>query len=192
MTMSTIVREARSTLAMLQDKLAQTVELGGPALANPQVDGVERLDQKLRTLDSLCRETFQETLHDAFDLIADKLEKGEALTSGEHKALVLLFTGEAEYYLKSENNFNDWIEELNRLVGELGRRSEAGLDSLADLMHVQALCRDAMHVMPELIYYLREKQRIEQFRENLTGEISPEAGRLLARMIRDLMASPLR
>jgi hypothetical protein len=191
--MSTTARTgAATTLAMLQEKLAQMVELGGPALANPRLEGVERLDQTLRSLDSLCRETFQETLHDAFDVIADKLEQGEVLSSGEHKALELLFTGEAEYYLKSENNFDDWIDELNRLVGELDRLSVNGLDSLADIMHVQALCRDATHIMPELIYYLREKKRIEQFRASLADEISPAAGQLLARMVRDLMASPYR
>jgi hypothetical protein len=59
-------------------------------------------------------------------------------------------------------------------------------------MHVQALCRDAMHVTPEVTYYLREKQRIAQFRESVSGAITPEGGRLLARMIRDLMASPNR
>jgi hypothetical protein len=183
---------SRSTLGMLQDKLAQTVELGGPALSAPRVEAVERLDQKLRTLAGLCRETFQETLADAYALIADKLERGEPLTSGERTAVELLFTGEATYYLKTENNFDDWISELQRLVAELDRRRAEGLNSLADLMHVQALCRDAMHVTPEVIYYLREKQRVEQFRESLSGEISREGGRLLGRMIRDLMASPLR
>jgi hypothetical protein len=183
---------SRSTLGMLQDKLAQTVELGGPALSAPRVEAVERLDQKLRTLAGLCRETFQETLADAYALIADKLERGEPLTSGERTAVELLFTGEATYYLKTENNFDDWISELQRLVAELDRRRADGLNSLADLMHVQALCRDAMHVTPEVIYYLREKQRVEQFRESLSGEISREGGRLLGRMIRDLMASPLR
>jgi hypothetical protein len=191
--MSATVRpDARSTLDMLQHKLAQTADLGGPALADPRVEGIERLDQKLRTLDSLCRETFQETLSDAYTHIAAKLDRGETLTSGERKAVELLFTGEATYYLKTENNFHDWIAELQRLVQELEETRAGGLNSLADLMHVQALCRDAMHVTPEVIYYLREKQRVEQFRESLEGEISPEGGKLLARMIRDLMASPHR
>jgi hypothetical protein len=125
-------------------------------------------------------------------MIADKLERGQTLDSGERRAVEVLFTGEAEYYLKTENNFADWIVEVERLVGELERRRNGGLASLADLMHVQALCRDAMHVLPEIIYFLREKQRIAQFRSSLNGDLSPEGGRHLARMIRDLMASPHR
>lgn len=189
---ATVPPETRGTLYLLQHQLEQTVELGASALAEPGLEGVERIDQKLRTLDSLCRETFQDTLHDAYVLIADKLDRGEALDSGERKAVEALFTGEATYYLKTENSYQDWIAELRRLIQELAKLREGGLDSLADLMHVQALCRDAMHITPEAIHYLRETERVRQFRENLADEISPEGGRLLARMIRDLMASPHR
>jgi hypothetical protein len=191
--MSSVVRtEAMSTLAMLQDKLAHTIDVGGRALGASDLRGLERLDQKLRTLDALCRESFQETLRDAYAVIADKLDRGQTLNDGERKAVELLFTGEATYYLKTENNFDDWIHELQRLVAELDATRNAGLNSLADLMHVQALCRDALHVLPEVMYYLREKERVETFRENLSGEISREGGRMLARMIRDLMESPNR
>jgi hypothetical protein len=46
-------------LEMLKEKLGQTVEIGGRISGRPDVATVERFDQKLRTLDSLCRETFQ-------------------------------------------------------------------------------------------------------------------------------------
>jgi hypothetical protein len=178
------------SIAILKEKLADTVELGDRALSKPEVIELEALDQKLRTVNSLCRELFQEALRDAFHAIAGKLDRGEALNPDERNAIELLFTGEADYYLKTENNFADWISELQRLVGELGRTREAGVDSLAELMHVQALCRDAMHVLPEVLYFLREKERVQLFQESLRGEISPESGRMLARMIRDMMASP--
>jgi hypothetical protein len=180
------------TLALLQDRLERTVAFGTRALDAPALRELETLDQKLRTLDSLCRESFQETLSDAYELIAGKLERGVALDANERNAVELLFTGEAKYYLKTENNFHDWIQELQRLVGELDGKRSTGLASLADLMHVQALCRDAMHVMPEVLYYLRERERVELFRESLHGEIGREQGRLLARMIRDMLASPHR
>lgn len=176
----------------IQEQMDRAVKLGNVALASHDLQQVERLDQKLRSLDALCRELFQETLSDAYTSIAAKLDRGEALNPGERKAVELLFTGEAEYYLKTENNYHDWIAELQRLMAELQTTRESGLGSLADLMHVQALCRDAMHVLPEVQYYLREKERVAIFRESLSGEISPEEGKLLARMIRDLMSSPHR
>jgi hypothetical protein len=180
------------TRALLEDLLDRTVERGTRALDSREVLELEAFEQKLRTLDSICRESFQETLRDAYQHIADKLDRGEAIDANERNALELLFTGEAKYYLKTENNFDDWIDELKRLVGELRATRSAGMQSLADLMHVQALCRDAIHVMPEVLYYHREKERVELFRENLHGEISREQGRMLARLIRDLMSSPNR
>jgi hypothetical protein len=180
------------SIALLQEKLGRTVESGARAIDAPDVVALETFDHKLRTLDSLCRESFQETLRDAYDVIAEKLDKGTPLDGNERNAVELLFTGEAKYYLKTENNFHDWLAELKRLVGELDGRRSQGVANLADLMHVQALCRDAMHVLPELLYFLREKERVKLFQESLSGEISREEGRLLARMIRDLMRSPHR
>jgi hypothetical protein len=179
-------------IAILQDKLELTVELGDRALDARDLLGIERLDQKMRSIDSLCRETFQDTFADTYASIAAKLDRGQAIDAAERRALEVLFTGEAEYYLKTENNFNDWIDELRRLMGELRGAREDGLGNIAELMRVQALCRDAMHVLPEVQYYLREAERVELFRESLASEITPESGRMLARMIRDLLASPNR
>jgi hypothetical protein len=180
------------SLAALQEKLGNTVDYGSRALNAQQLSELDMFDQKLRTLDSLCRESFQETLRDSYSVIASRLERGEALDGGQRKAVELLFTGEAKHYLGTENNFPDWIAELKRIMAELDGMRAAGLRNLADLMHVQALCRDAMHVLPEVLYYLRESERVRLFDENLNGDLSREQGRMLARMIRDLMASPHR
>jgi hypothetical protein len=180
------------SVTVVQQQMDRAITLGEIALASHDLLQIERLDQKLRTLDAVCRELFQETLSDAYLSIAAKLEQGKSIDANERKALEILFTGEAEHYLKTENNYQDWITELNRLIAEIRRTRDGGLESLADLMHVQALCRDAMHVFPEVIYFLREKERVALFRESLQGEFTPESGRMLARMIRDMMSSPHR
>jgi hypothetical protein len=181
------------SMAVIREKLARTAAVGPSALRSQDSAEVERFEQKLQVLDSLCREAFQETLHDLYLTIAEKLEKGAApLSAREREAIELLFTGEAKYYLKTENSYDDWVAELQRLVRELEATGADGLGSIADLMHVQALCRDALHVLPELSYYLREKERVALFRQNLDGELTRESGRMLARMIRDLMSSPRR
>jgi hypothetical protein len=177
---------------MLQLKLSRTVAFGADALRDLRPDDIERLERSLRTLDSMCREAFQDSMRQTYEVLADKLERGDTLTDQEVAAVELLFTGEARFYLKTENNFDDWIAELTRLMEELRSVAKTELATIADLMHVQALCRDAMHVLPEVLYYLREKHRVELFRENVGGRVSRDSGRMLARMIRDLMASPSR
>jgi hypothetical protein len=181
-----------STAPMLHLKLAQTVAFGADALRDLHPDEMERLERSLQTLDSMCREAFQDSMRQVYEVLADKLERGDRLNDQEVAAVELLFTGEARFYLKTENNFDDWIVELHRLMDELRTAGKNELANVADLMHVQALCRDAMHVLPEVLYYLREKHRVELFRENIGGRVGRDSGRMLARMIRDLMASPAR
>jgi signal transduction histidine kinase len=45
---------------MLHLKLAQTVAFGADALRDLQPDEMERLERSLQTLDSMCREAFQD------------------------------------------------------------------------------------------------------------------------------------
>jgi hypothetical protein len=175
---------------VVRHKLEQAVRLGTDALRDMQTLELERFEQKLRTLDALCREAFQDELRDTYVALADRLERGEALTDQERGAIEVLFTGAARVYLKTENNFDDWIAELQRLLAELQAAGQQGFTRMVDLMHVQALCRDAMHVMPEVLHYVREKERVELFRQSMSGRITAENGRMLARMIRDMMSSP--
>jgi hypothetical protein len=180
----------KDPIAILKEKIGQTVELGTRALDDRDLLEIERFDQKMRSIDAICRETFQDTFADSYSAIAAKLDRGEEINTLERKALEILFTGEAESYLKTENNFNDWLDELHRLIGELSRASDAGLETISELMQVQALCRDARQLLPEVQYYLREAERVELFRETLAGEITPESGRMLARLVREMLDSP--
>jgi hypothetical protein len=179
-------------IAILQQKLQDTASFGARALSEPAILDIEMLEQKLRALDGLARELFQESLRETYVSIATKLERGARLDVAEREALELLFTGEAKYYLKTENNFHDWLEELRRLMEELRAVEEGGIRSLDELLHLQALCKDAGHVLPELQFYLREQERVRRFQDSMHGELDRESGRMLAAMIRDLMASPNR
>jgi hypothetical protein len=174
----------------LRLQLSQSARSGAAALQELDLESIQRLQQNLSALEALARESFQAWMHEVYESLADRLERGEQLEDRELTAIELLFTGAARYYLKTENNFHDWIAELQRLVAELGAVGDAGIDRIADLMHVQALCRDALHVMPEVVHYLHEQERVELFRENITGRLTREHARMLARLIRDLMASP--
>jgi hypothetical protein len=179
------------SLALVREELAYAVALGARTLDQPEVLQFEEFDQKLRTLASTCREAFQRSLRGDAEAIARKLEEGQALDADERNTLEMLFAGEAKHYLNAENNFDEWIAELRRLVAELDACSGQSL-SIPDVMHVQALCREAMHLLPEVLYHLRETERLRTIRGNLQGEIGPRDAQNLARMIRDLMASPHR
>jgi hypothetical protein len=153
------------------------------------VSAFEELSRSVLALHGEARESFQKLAREQFGQLANKLERGQELNAMERQALELLIVGEARYYLKTENNFHNWLEELARLMTELQRARNAGPPEVHRLMHVQALCRDVRTVLPDILHYLREQERVRQFELALEGPIGEQQGKFLAGMIRDLFSS---
>jgi len=170
----------------------QTVQRARECLRDGSLSDYEELNRAVHALAHEAREAVQALIEERYAGIAGKLENGRELTEGEREALELLIVGEAEHYLKTENNREDWKAELSRLTAELGEARARGAGGLPELMHVQALCRDARGVLPEMILYRQERERIDRFRDALRGPIGYEDGRFLARLVRDLFASDRR
>ena len=140
-------------------------------------------------LEGLAREAFQAKLEDLYWPIIAKLEDGKALTSAEHEVLEMLMVGEAKYYLRYEDDVDNWRNELKRLLEEIRKQQAAGLDEIDSLMRLRALCREALRVLPDLAYYFREKERVRRFEEATSGAIDLETRRALANMIKEMIES---
>ncbi|NJL33895.1 MAG: hypothetical protein HC893_08585, partial [Chloroflexaceae bacterium] len=83
--------------------------------------------------------------------IANKLDRGETLSSDEIEAVRLLIVGDAKFYLQHENNYGDWQTELRRLISEIVQlRNRATLSGI-EMLTLQALCRDARNLLPSLV-----------------------------------------
>ena len=104
----------------------------------------------------------------------------------------LLLTGEEAASLNVDSSYNHGVQELRRVLGELQRIRGAGVSDVSSLMRIQGLCQSAAQVLPEVLFHVRERERIQRLRENLNGNLRGESGRLVARMIGDLMTSPHR
>ncbi|NIM94596.1 MAG: hypothetical protein GTO18_12925 [Anaerolineales bacterium] len=172
----------------LRAQLEKTLQAAKVAIEEEKVANYENLDRQIRLTDDLARETFQGLLSDKYQPLLNKLQRGEQLTKEEHKELELLIVGGAAYYLIEEADFESWIIEISRITEEMKKSSEAGLDTVDELMDLRALCLDAEGLLHEIVFYLNEKERVERFREN-TREITPETGRILAGMIQEMMTS---
>jgi hypothetical protein len=118
-----------------------------------------------------------------------KLEEGEALTAAEQDMLEMMVVGEAKYYVKSENDVENWTNEVKRLVEAIEGLAASGLDDIDALMRLRALCREAQRVVPDLAFYYREQDRVRKFKEATAGAIDVEARRMLANLIKDMMSS---
>ncbi|MGH6689383.1 MAG: hypothetical protein ACREMQ_20825 [Longimicrobiales bacterium] len=178
-----------STLAEAVERTARTAE---QSLEADSLVGYEELDVRVRELEGLAREMFQDAHRRLYEQIAEKLDHGARLSVMEHGALELLIVGEAKYYVEAENNFTEWKSELKRLIDELQKTLGRSTTEAERLLHLQALCNDAKGVLPDITFYLRQRERIEQFRQATGGEIAAHDARFLAGIIRQMVSSDRR
>lgn len=179
-------------MVTIQDVEAKINELlGSSAQTFKQESEVnyQQLQAQVFDLEGLAREAFQSKLEDLYWPILEKLEEGKALTTAEHDIVELLIVGEARYYLRYENDVNQWKNELKRLLEEIKKQQVAGLDEIDSLMRLRALCREAMRVLPDLAYYFRERERVRKFEDATSGAIDIETRRALANLIKEMMES---
>ncbi|GAB4439560.1 MAG: hypothetical protein Kow0031_21470 [Anaerolineae bacterium] len=170
-------------------KINEVTETAGRVFKQEHAANYRALQELVTSLEGLAREAFQAKLDDMYWSILEKLEDGQPLTAAEHNILELLMVGEAKYYLRYENDVDNWRTEVKRLVEELKRQQAAGLDEIDSLMRLRALCREALRVLPDLAYYFREKERVRQFEDATRDAIDVETRRALANLIKDMMDS---
>ncbi len=146
-----------------------------------------RLSTTLNRFDATMREFIQVETQDRINKIIDKLNKNGQLNSEELDLVRLWIVGDAEYYTKMENNFNDWMKELGRLVAQIEQKQGATLDAETALQ-LRGSLRDAISVMEDILYFLQQKERIERFEES-TQELDSEEKRYLSRILSQKLRS---
>ncbi|MBW1992485.1 MAG: hypothetical protein JRI59_10330 [Deltaproteobacteria bacterium] len=89
--------------------------------------------------------------------------------------------GDAESYARVENNFQDWLNEFDRLTGVL-KSYEKQRETLTSLLQVHALLTDALRVAADISNYLEQKEQGNKFEEAIK-HLSPEDAQLIARLL---------
>lgn len=174
---------------ILSAKVNETVVASGLATDSDDSLLYENLTQHIRELEIMMREAFQLKVQDDYKSILAKLENENPLSDNELEMLKLLIVGEAKYYLKYENNLEDWRNELKRLAAEMEKVEAGGLDDIDSLLHMQALCRDARGVLPDITFYFAEKERLDRFEAATSGPLDDIARRTLIEVLKAMMQS---
>ncbi|RME74541.1 MAG: hypothetical protein D6784_09710 [Chloroflexi bacterium] len=159
------------------------------ALNSTSSQNYQTLDQNFRLLEATAREAFQERLKHALRSVIDKLENGRPLSDTDRAALELAVVGEARFYVQSENDVENWRQEIARLIEAVRQVQEAGLDEVEALLQLQALCRQARRVTPDLVFFYTEQERLERFNAAALNALDAETRKLLANLVREMLAS---
>ena len=123
--------------------------------------------------------------HVAYQRLLTKLRDGGFLATNELQELRSLIVGDAEEYLKYDDEFALSKSELARILGQIRQLQPRSTDPEA-LMHLRVLCREAANVLAETVQYLDKKERVRNFDEHTRGPLSSDTRHMLAGIVEDM------
>jgi hypothetical protein len=136
------------------------------------------------------RQAIEQATAAAVAAIIPKLESNQPLTEAEKQTVKLWVVGDAEGYLKMENNFQDWQVEYRRLLDTIAAY-EGKPGSVQELVEIHGLLEDAIKVADALAHYLDDKERVTRY-DNALTHLNAEDNRFLAGILKSMLASPER
>jgi hypothetical protein len=166
-------------------KLKETLDLAARSFEAENSEGYDALGEELEELETLAKRSFED--HADYKSLLSKLENGKPLSPDELNTLKLLMVGDADYYLKYDDDFDRSESELKTVVEEI-RKLQAGPLDVDGLMHLRVLCREASSVARPTAFYLEQKERVAKFDAATRDGIDPESGKFLANIIKGMMS----
>ncbi len=173
----------------IEAKTTSILQHGVRSMDTDSSEAYEKLYTEIYALENLARETFQYQYRKDYEAVVEKLQTGDRLTEEDKQLLAQLVIADAKSYVKHAKEFETWKDQIGRLLSELNDIQNKGVRSTDDLLHIQALCRDLRSVLPDLTFYLRERERVQSYENNDIQALHPELKKLLAEVIDAMMKS---
>ena len=162
-------------------KMKDALDLATRSFEADSSKGYGILGEQMEELETLAIQRFQD--HEDCKSIAKKLELGDPLTPGELETLKEFVVGDADYFLKYDDNFDRSKAELKRVLDEIRELQSKPLD-LDEMMHLGVLCKEASSAAKPTAFYMEQKERVRKFEEATSGGIDRASGRILAGILR--------
>jgi hypothetical protein len=120
--------------------------------------------------------------HVAYRPLLAKLQQGGQLAPDEFEALRSLVVGDADEYLKYDDDFEQSKKELNRILEQIRQLDSHELDIEA-LKRLRVLCREASNALTETSRYVQQKERVRNFEDHTRDALTDDVRRMLASMV---------
>jgi hypothetical protein len=173
------------------DELTQAIhdlkQAADTALSQRSPEGFSDFERFVNEVDAYVREVQQSMWADQAKDAIKALKKGDALTP-DHKDVIRTFlVSDAERYLHHENNFDDWTQELRRLMDELTSRCNVvDRNTIGDL---RGILKDAIRLVPDIRNFLEEHHRVDKFEQALNSLDQQSTAMLIQLMQEQLNSS---
>jgi hypothetical protein len=133
------------------------------------------------------RQAIEKATAGAVAAIIGKLENHQPLTEAEKQTVKLWVVGDAEGYVKMENNFQDWLMEYRRLM-DIIADWEGKTGSVQELVEVHGVLEDAIKVADDVAHFLEDRERVSRC-ENALSNLTAEDNKFIAGLLKSLLTS---
>ncbi len=173
-------------VSQVATSISAAIDQANRCAATETSDSYDELGARVSTLEGRAHQAVKSQLDIAS--LLPRLKESKPLGPAELKTLELLIVGDAEYFLKYEADLDRWKGEVSQLIAEIANLQSSQLD-VDGLMHLRALCQELRRVLPNIVYYLDQKERTSKFHEATSGSIDKEGYRVLAEMVTAMISS---
>ena len=143
--------------------------------------------QLVKTKDGV-RQAIEQATAEVVAAIIVKLENHQPLTEGEKQTVRLWVVGDADGYVKMENNFQDWLKEYRRLLDVIADW-EGKTGSVQELVEVHGVLEDAIKVADAVAHFLEDRERVARC-ETALSNLNAEDNKFIAGMLKSMLDSP--
>ena len=167
----------------IAEKISQALDTAAECSAAGTAESYSRLREQLGDLESAAGQSLRS--HTAYQFLVTKLQQDSPLTTDDLKTLRSLIIGDADDYLKYDDDFERSKTELARILDQIRllQSSKLGPESL---MQLRVLCHEAATAVAPTVHYLEQKERVRSFEEHTRGPLSDDARQMLASIIKDM------
>jgi hypothetical protein len=134
------------------------------------------------------RQAIELATTEAVAAIIGKLENNQPLNEAEKQTVKLWIVGDAEGYVKMENNFQEWLAEYRRLLDVIADW-EGKTGSVQELVEVHGMLEDAIKVADDVAHYLEDRERVARCEAALRN-LNAEDNKFMAGMLKSMLDSP--
>ena len=172
---------------MIIEKLSEIISHKQTVDENTEEGYFNKVTAPLVSLGDYLREQMQAETSEKISMIINNLKSDGEITESDLMLIRLWIVGDAASYVQMENDYQKWLEELNRLFGVIEEIKGQEL-SLENMYKLQGTARDAIRVIGDIVFFKQQQERINKF-ENASKNLNPANKLALAKILKQKLES---
>lgn len=149
------------------------------ALLSPSSGAYSALENQVDELRQDLRSSVHALTRERIWTVVRRLRAGLPLSEEHHALIRMWVVGDAEAYVREEQNYPDWVAELERLQCEIEKMRRCPVATVR-LRELEALLTDAHGVILNIASFLMAKERVEHHEKTMSNALDNEGRHMLA------------